>query len=149
MICKGDTMDKYYVERFIDEKWFVKTNEMSFEECERYIKEHLRESPRAKYRIIKTHIDIVGEYTGSEDAVPSKKILHCHVCYKVLVKDEDPIYVYPCISGDGEGGYYTMDTICCSKECARSVAEHNICIYKPEDNDYEYQDAGWYYQEED
>lgn len=142
-------MDKYYIERLIGEKWFAKTNEMSFEDCEKYINEHLKESPRAKYRIIKTHTDIVGEYTGKDDAVPSKKIIHCHVCDKVIVKDEDPIYIYPRISGDGEGGYYSTDTICCSKECAISAAEYDIYKYSPEENDYEYRNAGWYYQEED
>lgn len=142
-------MDKYYVERLIGEKWFLKTNEMSFEDCDKYVKEHLVESPRSKYRILKTHTDIVGEYTGSENAVPSKKILHCHVCDKVMVKDEDPIYVYPRTVEDGEGGYYTTNTICCSKECAMSAAEYDIYKYSPEDNDYEYRSAGWYYQEED
>lgn len=142
-------MDKYYVERLTGEKWFAKTNEMSFEECECYVKEHLRESPRAKYRILKTHTDIVGEYTGSDNQTPSKKILHCHVCDKVMVKDEDSIYIYPRIVGDGEGGYYNTDTICCSRECAMLAAEHDIYKYSPEENDYEYRDAGWYYQEED
>lgn len=142
-------MDKYYVERLIGENWFPKTNEMSFEDCEKYVKEHLRDSPRAKYRILKTRTDIVGEYTGSDSAVQSKKILLCHICDKVIVKDEDPIYVYPRIVGDGEGGYYSTDTICCSKECAISAAEYDIYKYSPEDNDYEYRNAGWYYQEED
>ena len=105
-------MDKYYVERLAGEKWFVKTNEMSFEECERYVKEHLKESPRSKYRIMKTHTDIVGEYTGSENAKPSKKILHCRVCDKVMIKDEDRIYIYHRVSEDGEGGYYNTDTVC-------------------------------------
>mgnify|MGYP003289161356 CR=1 FL=1 len=137
-------MDKYYVERLVGEKWFLKTNDISFEECKRYIKEHLKESPRSKYRIMKTHTDIVGEYTGSENTVPSKKILHCHICDKVMVKDEDPIYIHR-----REHGYYTTDTVCCSKECAISAAEYDIYKYSPEENDYEYRNAGWYYQEDD
>ncbi len=110
----------------------LKTNEMLLEECEYYINVHLKESPRSKFRILKTHTDVVGEYTGEEDAVPSKKIIHCHVCDKVIVKDEDPIYVFHHISEDGEGGYFQNDVICCSKECALSAAEYDIYEYKPE-----------------
>lgn len=138
-------MEKYYVERLIGDKWILKTNDMSFDDCEKYVNEHLKESPRSKYRIIKTHTDVVGEYTGSENSAPSKKILHCHICDKVIVKDEDPIYIYSRIVGDGD----TTDTICCSKECAMSAAECDIYKYRPENNDYEYRYAGWYYQEED
>lgn len=142
-------MDKYYVERLISEKWFPKTNELSFEDCEKYINEHLKESPKAKYRIIKTHTDIVGEYTGKEAAVPSKKIIHCHICDKVIVQNEDSVYIYHRLSEDDESGYYSNDVICCSKECAMSAAEHDIYEYKPEQNEYEYRHAGWYDVEED
>lgn len=142
-------MDKYYVERLIGEKWFAKTNEMSFEDCEKYINEHLKESPRAKYRIIKTHTDVVGEYTGKDDAVPSKKIIHCHVCDKVIVKDEDPIYIYHRVSEDDEDGYFNSDVMCCSKECALSAAEYDIYEHTVNDNSYEYRHAGWYDAEED
>lgn len=141
--------DTYAVERLIGEKWYLKTNEMPFKSCEAYINEHLKESPRAKYRIIKTHTDIIGEYTGKEDAVPSKKIIRCHMCDKVIVKNEDPIYIYHRVSEDGEGGCYSNDVICCSKECALSAAEYDICEHTVSDNSYEYRNAGWYDTEED